>query len=376
MPELKQFELLDRYLNGTATVEETLLVEKWLDEVPEAQNRWKTFSEAEKQEFVKDLFHEIRHDIRQPKVQPFVRNFRLYQVAAVLVMLIAATWLFTMQGERSANPDNKVAGASEIILPGGEKATLTLSDGSVYVLDSANGMIATEGSVSVRNVDGELVYTANGVSGKQEVFNTIKTPNGGQYMLTLSDGSRVWLNAASTLKYPAAFTEGERVVEMTGECYFDIRHTGQPFTVKNGHVSVNVLGTEFNINGYEEQPNLSVTLLRGAVKVKVAGSQVLLKPGEQAVVSAGKTKLLSGVDTSAAVAWKNGYFNFQNDNVEAIMQQLSRWYNVEIVYPPNLPDGGFTGEISRSLALNEVLKILSETGIRYKLEGRKLIVLP
>jgi ferric-dicitrate binding protein FerR (iron transport regulator) len=267
--------------------------------------------------------------------------------------------------------------------PGGNKATLTLSNGTQILLDSARtGQLASEGNSTVEKADsGRLVYNQSGNNAATLQYNTLRTPRGGQYQLTLPDGSRVWLNAASAVRFPASFPRHERVVEVTGEAYFEVaRDAGAPFSVRilssGGHPkgAVQVLGTRFNINAYDDEPFTSATLLEGAVAINSQQHKALLKPGEQAQLDNAAGIRIAAVDTEEAVAWKNGEFIFNNANITDIMRQLSRWYNVEVSYKDAL-NVVVNGSISRNVNIFQVLHILEQTGeVHFKVNGNRIEV--
>jgi transmembrane sensor len=247
--------------------------------------------------------------------------------------------------------------------------------------------LATQGNTQVLKLnDGQLQYKESSEvspsGGDLEgAFNTMSTPRGGQYQLTLSDGTKVWLNAASSLRYPATFTGKDRQVELNGEAYFEVAHNAaMPFKVNvAGKEEVEVLGTHFNINSYSDEPAVKTTLLEGSVKVTPAINTTIstqlatiLKPGEQAQMQAGgKINRQTNVDIGKVMAWKNNIFNFNNEN---IMRQLSRWYNVDIRFEGTIPGIKFSGEIGRNLSLKQVLSILDETRIKYRIEGKTLVI--
>jgi transmembrane sensor len=245
------------------------------------------------------------------------------------------------------------------------------------VLDSAaNGALAQEGPAEVIKEGGQIVYKGAGGAGSV-VYNTMTTPRGRQYNLMLADGTRVWLNAASSITYPTAFTGSERTVSITGEVYFEVAHrAAMPFTVQKGDVRVQVLGTHFNVNAYEEEPSLDVTLLEGAVRVVKGGHTSHIRPGQQAQVQGDGMKVVSDVDVDEVMAWKNGYFRFGGVGIESLMGQLSRWYDVEIEYKKKVDDR-FYAEIPRDTKLSDALKALELTGqVRFGIEGKKIIVMP
>jgi len=269
------------------------------------------------------------------------------------------------------------------IPPGRNKATLTLANGEAIELDDAkNGNIADDGGAEIVKTGngGALSYRALGREGKEkEVFNTISTPRGGQYQVNLADGSKVWLNASSSLLYPTTFTGEDRTVELTGEAYFQIaKKAGSPFFVNVNGVRVEVLGTAFNINGYDDEPVIKTTLAEGAVRVEAAGHQLVLKPGQQAV-SAGDGKSLRlepDADLGEVLAWKNGSFNFNRLDIETVMRQISRWYDVDVVYEGARPEGHFSGIISRNTSVATVLKLLEYGGVHFRVAGQKIVIMP
>lgn len=280
--------------------------------------------------------------------------------AAVLLLIIAGTYLL---------PERRSGSVTVItdIMPGTQKAILTLSDGSAVQLDSAGRQTIRPG---ITQQGGQLIYEGKG---KTVAYNTLSTQRGGQFSLRLPDGTQVWLNAASSLRYPTAFNGNERRVEVTGEAYFEVApHAGKPFRVNvRGRADVEVLGTSFNVNAYDNEASLRTTLLEGAIRV----NGTLLKPGQQAEI----TDKLSVADLQNAqqvIAWKNGLFNFKGLHLKEAMLQLERWYDIEVVYGKDVPDIKFYGELKRNLSLAEVLSALKDLGIHFKIEGRKLTVLP
>jgi ferric-dicitrate binding protein FerR (iron transport regulator) len=303
--------------------------------------------------------------------------------AAVLLLLATATWLW--QGRKMVD-DRWQMTEQKAILPGGNKATLTLADGRIIILDSAsNGTITEQNGIKIIKLNnGQLSYKiADTEKSKIETsYNILSTPRGGQYQLTLPDGSKVWLNAASSIQYPTAFTGKERRVTLTGEAYFEIaQNPAMPFKVNTPTQEVEVLGTDFNINAYADEPIIKTTLLQGSVKVSPAIyhlSSVILKKGQQAQLNAGASPrivVVDGVDTDQAVAWKNGLFSFEGAGLEQVMRQLSRWYDVEVQYEGKIPAFTFGGKIQRGLNLADLLVILQRAEVKFRMEqGRKLVV--
>ena len=264
------------------------------------------------------------------------------------------------------------------IQPGGNKATLQLADGTTITLnDSINGFRASQHHVNLIINKGAITYQSNGEQENEILFNTVSTPKGGQYELLLEDGTRVWLNAASSLKYPTAFSGNERIVELKGEGYFEVAHNAlKPFRViMPGLSKVEAIGTSFNINSYSDEYATKATLIEGKVKVSFGNNTVMLNPGQQAdVLKSGQILLNNKIDVSEVIAWKNGQFIFNSVNIESIMRQISRWYEIEVVYNESFNQETFSGIVSRKSNLSEVLKIMEEGGVKFRIEGKKIYV--
>ena len=297
--------------------------------------------------------------------------------AAAVLFLGAGAWYWAAQ-ERTVHPH--VAAAPAEIPPGREGAILTLSDGRKVVLDSlANGVIAQQHGTDVVLSNGQLTYNDAGSDASATAYNTMTTPRGRQFRVTLPDGTKAWLNAASSVRYPVAFTGSERKVDITGEVYFEVaKDASKPFLVNAADkAAITVLGTSFNVNAYGNEKNIIATLLTGAVKVSAPGSnEPVLRPGQQASVSrsGGKVQVLDA-NLDKTMAWKNGLFNFEGASIEDVMRQLERWYDISVVYENGIPDITFLGEINRQIALPDLLEILRRTDVGFRIEGRTLIVL-
>lgn len=322
-------------------------------------------------------------DVNKGVVVPLKRDkgiFRRWKhiaAAAVVFLLAGATyWLFEKR------PSDKVEVAAEKtikILPGGKRALLTIADGSTISLGNIkNGKLAQQGNTVIYEKGGQLVYNAHASpnNGGLLMYNVLSTPRGGQYELTLPDGSRVWLNAESSLRFPASFVGNEREVELTGEAYFEVaKNKEKPFRVHVGGMKVEVLGTRFNVNGYAEEGNIVTSLLEGSVKLTKGSIKDLLKPGQQAILNKKKEEIaIADADMGEAIAWKNGLFQFKGDDIAAIMREVGRWYNVEIIYSENISPRQFEGKISRQAELSEVLRILELSDIKFTVEGKRIIV--
>jgi ferric-dicitrate binding protein FerR (iron transport regulator) len=267
------------------------------------------------------------------------------------------------------------------VQPGGNKAILTLGDGSQIVLDSArNGLLAHQGNTKVvKSANGHIAYNTTATSNAAPIYNTMTTPRGGKYDLQLADGTKVWLNASSSISYPITFTGAERRVTITGEAYFEVaKNKAMPFKINvNGQEEVQVLGTHFNIMAYNDEASVKTTLLEGSVKIIKNKMTGMLKPGQQAQLSTdGKLSITDDADINAVMAWKNGQTFFVNEDIKTIMRRVSRWYDIDVEYQGDMPGRLFTGGISRESNLSVLLKVLELNKIHFKMTGKKLIVSP
>lgn len=299
---------------------------------------------------------------------------RIGAVAAMLFMVSSIIYLLRLN-KQSEQPQQQVAD----IKPGGNNAILTLSNGKSIVLTHAkNGDLANESKVSVKKTaDGRILYAEGGSSAKaSSIYNTLTTPRGGQYTVVLSDGTLVYMNSGSTLKYPVSFSNKERVVELSGEAYFEVsKNKLKPFKVMTNQQVVEVLGTHFNVNSFAEDNSVKTVLEEGAVRVYSKTGAKLLKPGQQSIVKKDAIEVAEA-DVEEALAWKNGYFRFNDESIRSVMAKLTRWYNIEVVFGDQIPDVGFYGTISRAKNISEVLKMLEYTkGVHFKIEGRRITVM-
>ena len=330
------------------------------------------------------LFKAIHDKIElesKDKKRRIVRLRRIAIAASVIGVLLVSVFLLNDKTGKSDISRSEIDQQRfrDDVLPGGDKATLTLADGSTIVLDEAqNGTLAQQGNSKIIKLNGKLSYDPTNKNSGEIVYNTISTPKGGQYQLELPDGSQVWLNATSSIHFPTSFIGTERRIEITGEAYFEIaRDPNMPFIVTVNNAEVQVLGTHFNINGYDDEDNVKTTLLEGSVRFVNEGNINLLKPGQQAqLTKEGMTKVVSNVDLDEVVAWKNGMFGFENAGIETVMRQFSRWYDVEIEYKGKTDDL-FIAEMRRDIKLSDALKALELTGkVKFDIQGKKIIVLP
>lgn len=308
-----------------------------------------------------------------------IRRITGWSVAASLLIAVVVVSLIDRKHSAAVHPASAVA-VSHPVMPGRNTAILTLANGRQVVLDSvANGLLAMQGASRVVKGDGgSLSYQATGGRSAAVTYNILTTPRSAQYQLRLPDGSRVWLNNVSSLRYPTSFQGKERTVELSGEAYFEIaKDASRPFFVKVRDESVEVLGTSFNVMAYSEEGGTQTTLLTGAVQVRAGNASVKLRPNEQVqLTNAGELKVLNEVPSQDIVSWKDGFFYFGRASFETMMRQLARWYDVDVVYEGKAPDMEFGGKIDRSLPLDDLLKFLNKNQIHFRLQGRKLIVLP
>jgi len=303
-------------------------------------------------------------------------NWRKIAVAAsILVVMGYGMHLFIQNKDRQSL--QLASKKIEDKAPGKTGAILTLSNGSKIVLDSVgNGLLANQSHTTVSKKNGGLVYNAD--DNAQVVYNTMTTPRAHQYHLQLSDGTKVWLNASSSITFPTSFAVNERKVKITGEVYFEVaKDKTRPFRVLVNDMQVNVLGTHFNVNAYDDEAAVNTTLLEGSVLITEKSKKILLKPGQQAQkLKSGAIVVNDNVNTDEVIGWKNGLFYFENANLQKVLRQLSRWYDVEVVYEKGVPSRSFEGEIQRDLNLSQVLRILEKNRVHFKIEGKILRVMP
>lgn len=326
------------------------------------------------------------HELSQPVRGIGFHRMRWLKYAAMFIFILglAAAYFLTKRVEPGQTIVVEKEKEQPDIAPGENKAMLTLADGTTIMLDDAgNGVLAQQGNVNVMKLaNGEIAYNLDGTAGGEVIMNTMSTPRGGQYRLTLPDGTKVWLNAASSITYPVIFVGRERKVKITGELYFEVaKNKEHPFIVDaDGKSLVEVLGTHFNVNSYAGEDQIRTTLLEGSVRVSAAavteGRQVaILKPGQQARQDREKESLVVGdADIENVMAWKNGFFSLQNARFEDVVKELERWYDVEVKYEGKMPAIKFQGKMDRGVHLSGVLRWFSKLGIQSELEGRTLIL--
>lgn len=375
-------ELFEKYKLGICTPEEKLFLERWYLEESVRQPMPEAPEDPSKEEQI--IWNRILEILpAEPKILRLRKWYSIAAAAAILIFLSIGLYFVVNKPVQQQIAGNQIH--KNDIGPGGNKAILTLADGKEIVLTGArNGLLATQRSTEIKKTeDGKIIYTNDqSLSDKSSAnvqYNTITTPRGGQYQVTLPDGSRVFLNAASSLIYPTVFAGNERKVTLAGEAYFEVAHNShQPFRVSSNGQTVEVLGTHFNINAYSDERLIKTTLLEGSVRVSRGQKTVVLKPGQQAQISDRDTdsdiSIISDADIEEAVAWKNGLF-ILDDHIQPVMRLISRWYDVDVIYDGAAPDDIFGGEVPRFQNISEVLKVLQLTKkVHFKIDGRKIIV--
>lgn len=304
------------------------------------------------------------------------------KLMATLTIVLIIFQVFYIYNKSVTKPGARFAKISKPkinIRPGGNKAILTLHDGSKIVLnDAREGTLAQQGNTKiVKLANGQLAYNQTNTLPAKVLYNTMTTPRGGQYKLILPDGTQVWLNSASSITYPTAFVGNERNVSISGEAYFEVaKDKSKPFHVKSGNQTVDVLGTHFNIMAYADEDAIKTTLLEGSVRVVENNITSMLKPGQQAIVDKQGGIKITAASIDEALAWKNGYFKFNRVDIRFIMRQVARWYDVDIVYQGRFPKDEFVGKIGRGENISQVLRILELDDVHFKIEDKKIIVLP
>jgi len=377
MKQDKASELLEKYHNGTCNEQERAAVEAWYNfyGVNAESSLLTEDLDARKQM----IWKKVQSDYKAPKV--FKLNFK--QIVAAACLLIVSGFAIYFYNEKQS--ENKLAKGSyaQHILPGKQGATLTLANGKkIKLTEATKGELAMESGVTIaKGENGEVVYTVHervATLQNKGKLNELSTAKGETYQIQLPDGTKVWLNAASSLKFPTAFVGAERNVELIGEAYFEVsKNKLKPFTVLAEGTKVAVLGTHFNVMAYNNEKLVKTTLLEGAVQLSKGGSKVILKPGQEGKIGNQDTDFkVENVDATSAVAWKNGLFLLEDESLESIMRKIERWYDVEVVYKDVDKGLLFGGSVSRYDSVSEVLDKLELTGgLHFKIEGRRIIVM-
>lgn len=371
--------LLQKYQEGTLSNEDNDKLNAWY--LQKASHNTRELSEYELDDSYKYLKSKL-------PLQPETKAIRLWPsiaVAASLVLFLGiGLFYFTKPNEHNI----QVVEQTQEIAPGGNRGLLTLSNGKQIVLSaiSVKDTIAHEGKneeVTIKmSANGVITYVINPNAAvpkdNTNAHNTLSTPTGGQYNIILADGTKVYLNTVSSIKYPTQFNGNQRVVELSGEAYFEVaKNKSKPFIVQSGNQSIEVLGTHFNVHAYPNESVIKTTLLEGSVAISYKNKKAILRPGQQSNVSDHSNQIaIREMDTQAAIAWKNGRFKFDNADLKTVMKQLERWYGIEVEYRGDVSDARFNGGTFMNKNLSEVLKVLELSNIKFKVEGKTIIVYP
>ncbi|MBZ4037661.1 DUF4974 domain-containing protein [Flavobacterium sp. 17A] len=381
MNETEFLELLKKYQNDTLSDEDRDKLDAWY--LNRASTNKRQLSEYE----LEDSYRYLKSKLSLQKEPMIIRLWPRVAIAASVALMLGAGLFYFAKSERKEDSIQVVEKQKEIA-PGGNKGILTLSNGKQIVLSdiSSKDVIAQEGEedeVTIKmDANGVITYVINpnADNSKEEAnsFNTLSTPTGGQYNIVLADGTKVFLNAVSSIKYPTQFNGNQRIVELDGEAYFEVaKNKNKPFIVKSDGQSIEVLGTHFNVHAYDNESVVKTTLLEGSVAVASRNQKAILKPGQQSNVVNNSSKItIKEVDTEAAIAWKNGRFKFDNADLKSVMKQLERWYGIKVEYRGDVSDVRFNGGTFRNKNLSEVLKVLELSNIKFKVEGKTIIVDP
>jgi len=391
----EETEFMEIIANSSSKAEREELINECFDTLPETY----ALNDEDADRIFKEI---IGKPVRRLNTRFQNRNtfIRWASLAAAVALIFITITIVMFRNDRPVNKINQVVEIvkpinkplyKNDIQPGGHKAILTLADGTKITLDDASqGTLTKQGNTTVIKLDdGRLAYNPQHVTkitSKAVLYNTLSTPRGGQYCVTLPDGTIVWLNASSSLHFPTAFTGNERKVEVVGEAYFEVaKNAEMPFYVKAGNSEIKVLGTHFNITAYADDKAIKTTLLEGSVEVSLVNTVVsesdrktiTLQPGQQAQLDRNNTWNVIDADLEEAVAWKNGFFIFNNENIESIMLKISRWYDLKVVYEVSSESKNFTGHISRSQNVSEVLSMLELTeSLHFKIDGKTITIVP
>ncbi|HAL52342.1 MAG TPA: anti-sigma factor [Sphingobacterium sp.] len=379
MKDSKHIKLLfERYLNNHASREETAELFQYfqdtnnkeaLEQMIENQLESRDKEELIDKMILDRVFGKIDLDT-EPQNFKSPTWYKTTGVAAAIILIISISYLFL---NRSTYNDH----TATISEPGRDKATLVLSSGKTIVLeDVANGKLTEEIGTTIEKTEkGGINYKIEGNTDVRIAMNLLNVPKGGQFQITLSDGTKVWLNSNSSLKYPSAFSTSERRVELTGEAYFEVSKNKQkPFIVETSLQKVEVLGTKFNINAYDDESSTQTSLAEGSVRVSCKNNTTLLKPGQQSTLTDQNIAVRS-INLDQVLDWKNGDFNFSNNNLKEIMRKISRWYNIEVIFEGPISQETYVAQISRKKRLNDVLRALQLSGsIKYNIRNNKLYI--
>lgn len=373
-------ELLKKYKEGNCTPQELAIIESWYlhdsekDSMPDLQPE--SFANAKEMIWSNLPVHETVKS--QTRLSWFGLPVHYSRIAAAAIITLCVSYSLYFFSGRTKKQETTAKNSADI-RPGGHKAILTMGDGkSIALNDMQNGMLTEEaGTNIIKPADGQLVYHAANASQKSIEYHLLTIPRGGYYTLTLADGTKVWLNAESSLRYPNEFVGEERIVELTGEGYFEVAHrNNQPFKVVTQQQTIEVLGTHFNVNTYCDEGRIVTSLLEGSVQLHTPeGTSQRLAPGEQASLYRGGAFRVAKANVDEAVDWTTNEFIFTKESLTSIMNKISRWYDVDVSCPADLAKLTFTGHISRTKNIHQVLEIMRTTElVNFKIEGRRITV--
>lgn len=398
MTESQLSDLIRKYLSGVANDDDVKKIEEWYESfddlganIPIKEDELESSVRRSLKIIIQRIATERNEEVlpRRKKTRRVDVVYKYAAVAAVVILILGIAFLLMQQPESQSYSATNAMHGMEDIQPGGNKAILTLGNGKQIILDSTdNGLLSMQGNTKIIKINkGLLSYNSGPVAERQQSvqYNIITTPRGGKYEVVLSDGSKVWLNAASSIKFPTTFVSGKREVTIKGEAYFEIAENAErPFMVKKDDIEIKVLGTSFNVMAYDDEAGMQITLVEGAVRVTSQSGHgedgVRLRPGQQVILNLSKrgkkgSPIVKEVNVAEAIAWKDNLFWFDNDDVQEVSKKLSRWYNMEITVDGNIPDR-FTGSIPMDLTFSQVVGMLQKTGrIQYKIIDKGKIAL-
>lgn len=385
MTKEKYILLYEKFLSGKCTLEEEKAIQEYGANIKLRDREWDELLMGRKEEVRKSILSNLQDQLIISQNNTKVRHYIIkWSVAAAVILILSAGIYFNSGNEdHSQNLTSKNLRFQIDIPAGKDRAVLTLDNGSEIILDNTHkGVIVKQGNSEIKKGQGgQLVYSVIGNSSEvlKAKYNVVTTPAGGQYQIVLPDGTKVWLNSASSLRFPTTFTEKNRNVELSGEAYFEVaENKAKPFKVLVKGMEIKVLGTHFNVMAYSDESNVKTTLIEGSVQISEGAKKEYLKPGQQAsFIKETATMRIANVDVEHEVAWKNGYFVFNNEDIQSIMRKVGRWYNVEINFEGDLSNKDFIGKVSRSENISEILNALELTEtVHFKIEGRRITVMP
>ena len=375
--------LYEKYVSQKCTDEERKVLEAYEDTFESSGQKWDRSRMGDKEVIKQTIYNELKTSIANHARSRTIWLSNWSAAAAIALILISGGLYLNSLKDNQVATNLKPLRFKNDILPGNNKAILTLHDGFQINLDDAkNGILVRESNMNIEKVlEGQLEYKADDANQTvtQLKYNILSTPIGGQYQLILPDGSKVWLNAGSSLRFPTAFVGKERRVELSGEAYFEVsKNKAMPFKVFANDMEVRVLGTHFNVMAYDNEKSINTTLIEGSVQVLKGTGRVYLKPGEEAILNKTSSNMtVSAADVEQIVAWKNGYFMFNDENIESIMRKVSRWYNVDVTFKGSMKNKDFVGTMLRNRNVSELLRMLELTGaVHFSIEGRRITVMP